>query len=90
MQTYVFLTIDNSVHQLAYITEYFYSMMINTMVTIMNKLHYIYKYMTSGSMGYLLIVCYLLRVINHLTSCIKKRFARKYLEVLLLICLLQP
>ena len=44
--------------------------------------------MTSYSMGYLLIALELLRVLNHFISLIKKQFARKYLEVLLKICLL--
>ena len=44
MQTYIFLTIDNSVHQLAYRPAYFYCMQINTMVIIMNKLRYRCRY----------------------------------------------
>ena len=44
MQTYIFLIIDNSVCQLAQIPAYFYFLWIDTMVIIMNNLHYIYEY----------------------------------------------
>ena len=43
IQTYLLLTIDNSVCQLAQSPTYFYSMMIHTMIIMMNKIHYIYK-----------------------------------------------
>ena len=44
MQTYILLTIDNSVRKLSLIHIYFYLIKIDTMVIIMNKLHYICKY----------------------------------------------
>ena len=44
MRTYILLTIDNSVSQLSYKPTYFYFMKVDTMVIIINKLNYIYKY----------------------------------------------
>ena len=42
--TYILLTIDNYVCQKSYIHTYFQFMNINSMVIIMNNLHYIYEY----------------------------------------------
>ena len=42
IQTYFLLLIENSVRQSAQSPAYFYFMMIHTMVTIMNKIYYIY------------------------------------------------
>ena len=44
MQTYILLTVENSVHQLSYIPAYFYYIKNNTMLILMNELHYISYY----------------------------------------------
>ena len=44
MQTYILLTTEKYARQLAQSIAYFYFMVINIMVIIMNMIHYIYKH----------------------------------------------
>ena len=44
MQSYILLTIDNSVFQISLEACIIYFMMVHCMVIIMNNIHYMYKY----------------------------------------------